>query len=144
MSKRESIAQNLVTTLQAASSPVSIKLVTREPFDFEKLSNAQYPAVLIQTASENRSDGTIGDDQVTRLATATYQILGYTKGTGIDTARNNLIETIEESLDVDRTRGGNALDTQVVNIETDQGAIAPVGGVIITVEVSYTFNRGST
>jgi hypothetical protein len=46
----------------------------------------------------------------------------------------NLIETIEEALDVDRTRGGNALDTQIVSIETDEGAIAPVGGVIVTVE----------
>ena len=39
----------------------------------------------------------------------------------IDTARNNIIEAVEEGLDVDRLRGANALDTQITNIEIDQG-----------------------
>ena len=144
MSKRESIAADIVTTLQGATTPLTPKYVTREPFDFEDLSNAQYPAILVQTSGEVREDGTIGDSSVTRLARTTYRIIGYTKGSPIDTFRNRLVETVEEALDQDRTRGGNALDTQVVGIETDEGAISPVGGVIISVEVSYSFTRGST
>lgn len=144
MSIRESVASNLVTTLQSATTPVTPKYVTREPFEFNELSNAQFPAILVQTASESRQDVTIGDDGITREGVITYDLIGYVKSTTIDTARNSLIETIEEALDVDRTRGGNALDTQIVSIETDQGAIAPVGGIIVTVEVMYNFVRGNT
>lgn len=141
MSKRESIASNVVSTLQGVTQ---IKKVTREPFDFQKLSNAQFPAVLIQTASESRSDITIGDDAITREGSIDYLVIGYTKGASIDAARNQLIEYIEEALDADRTRGGNALDTQIVSVETDEGSIDPIGGVLVTVRVLYNFTRGAT
>ena len=141
MSKRESIAANVVSTLQAVTQ---IKKVTREPFDFQKLSNAQFPAVLIQTASESRSDITIGDSSITREGSIDYLIVGYTKGTSIDAARNQLVEYIEEALDADRTRGGYALDTQIVSVETDEGSIDPIGGVLVTVRVLYNFTRGAT
>ena len=144
MSVRESVASNIVTTLQAATTPVTPKYVTREPFEFNELSNAQFPAILVQTASETREDVTIGDDAIRREGVITYDLVGYVKSTTIDTARNQLVETIEEALDVDRTRGGSALDTQIVSIETDEGAIAPVGGVIVTVNVMYNFIRGNT
>lgn len=144
MSIREDVASNIVTTLQTATTPVTPKLVTREPFEFDEISNAQFPAILVQTASESREDITIGDGSIRREGIITYQLLGFVKSSTVDTARNNLIETIEEALDTDRTRNGNALDTQVVSIETDEGAIAPVGGIIVTVEVMYNFVRGNT
>ena len=143
MSVRENIANNIVTTIKDMRDPVMASYVTREPFDFEKLSNAQYPAVLIQTAGEVREDSTIGDSGISRMGTITYQIIGYVKSKDIDTARNELIEAIEETLDTDRTRGGYAKDTQVVNVETDEGSIDPIGGVIITVEVEYFYTRGA-
>lgn len=144
MSVRESVASDIVTTLQAATTPITPKYVTREPFDFNELSNAQFPAILLQTANETREDVTIGDDQVRREGVITYQLVGYVKSSTIDTARNQLIETIEEALDADRTRNGAALDTQIISIETDEGAITPVGGIIVTVEVMYNFVRGNT
>lgn len=140
MSKRESIAANIVTTLDAVSQ---IKYVTREPFDFQKLSNAQFPAILVQTATETRDDITIGGSDITREGTIDYLLVGYTKGVTIDAARNQLIEYIEEALDADRTRGGYALDTQVVSVETDEGSIDPIGGVLVTLRVLYNFTRGS-
>ncbi len=144
MSHRENIAKNIVTTLLAANDPLNIKYVTRQPFEFNELSNAQYPAILVQTTSEDRSDATIGDTSILRESTITYELFGFVKSTEVDTARNELVETIEESLDADRTRGGLALDTQITNIETDEGVILPVGGVIVTVEVMYNFTRGNT
>lgn len=143
MSKRESIAQNIVTTLKAAKTPVDISYVTREPFEFNELSNAQFPAILVQTTSEARSDATIGDSSILRESTITYELIGYIKSKNIDTARNELVETIEEALDTDRTRGGYAMDTQVIAVDTDEGSIQPVGGVIVTVEVMYNFTRGA-
>jgi hypothetical protein len=144
MSVRESVAANIVTTLQDATTPIAPKYVTREPFDFNELSSAQFPAILVQTSTEIRSDITIGDDSVTREGVITYELISYVKSASIDTARNELIETIEEALDTDRTRGGYALDTQVISVETDQGSISPIGGVIVTVEVMYNFTRGNT
>lgn len=144
MSIRESVAANIVTTLQAMTTPVQAKYVTREPFDFNKLSNAQFPAILVQSASENRSDITIGAENIRREGTIDYELVGFVKATAIDTARNNLIEAIEEALDADRTRGGFVKDTQIITIETDEGAIDPIGGIIVTVRVMYNFIRGNT
>jgi hypothetical protein len=84
--------------------------------------------------------GSIG----TRMATINYQLVCFVKSSLIDEARNNIIETIEEGLDVDRTRGGFALDTQITSIEIDEGSIHPIGGVILTVRVQYQYTRGTT
>ena len=53
MSIREDIAvQTWYDTLTVQiETPVDVKYVTREPFDFEKLSNAQFPAI---SSSERR------------------------------------------------------------------------------------------
>ena len=144
MSIRESIAENIITTLQDVIAPVRISYVTREPFQFDKLSNAQYPAVLVRTADENREDSTIGGSIGKRIATINYELVCFVKAGLIDQARNNIIETIEEGLDVDRTRGGFAKDTQITQVEIDEGSIDPIGGVILTVRVIYEYTRGIT
>lgn len=143
MSIRESICSNIVSTLQSVTSPVTPAFVTREPFKFEELSSAQFPALLVQTAGETRADSTIGNDQIQRQANLTIRVFGFVKNSSIDSARNNLVEAIEEGLDADRTRGGYALDTQVIEVETDEGSLEPIGGVVVTVSVLYTFTRGN-
>jgi len=143
MSVRENIANNIVSTLQSVTSPISIRYVTREPFAFDKLSNAQYPAVLVRSAGEDREDSSIGGSITQRMANINYELVCFVKGSAIDTARNQIIEAIEEGLDVDRLRDGNALDTQIINIEIDEGSIDPIGGVIITVRVLYQYTRGT-
>jgi len=140
MSVRESIANNIVSTLQQITSPVAIKYVTREPFDFNKLSNAQYPAILVRSADEVKEDATM----TTRSGTINYELVCFVKGKLLDQARNNIIESVEEGLEVDRTLGNKAVDTQVVSVEVDEGSIAPIGGVIITVRVLYYYVRGIT
>jgi len=143
MSARESIAENIVTTLEAMTTPVKAKKVTREPFDFNKLSAAQFPALLIRTSNETRNDSSIGGSIGNRMGELEYEIVGYVQSKNIDKARNELIESIEEKLDDDRTRGGYALDTQIISIEVDEGSIDPVGAIIVTVRVMYNFTRGS-
>lgn len=145
MSIREQIADNIVTTLTTSvTSPVSIKMATRQPFDFDKLSNAQFPAVLVRTADESREDSSIGGSIGKRMASINYELVCFVKSGIIDQARNNIIEAVEEGLELDRTRGGYALDTQLINIEVDEGSIDPVGGVILTVRVVYEYTRGTT
>ena len=138
MSVRENIASNLQTVIDAISSP-DIKLCTRQPFQLEELSQAQYPAVIVQTSEENREDVELGSGAKTRHGTIDFVILGFVKGTdsNIDTARNTLITAIETALETDITRSSNALDTEIIQVETDEGSLFPVGGIRMVVRCIY-------
>lgn len=145
MSKREDIASNLVTVIGNISSPITIKKITRQTFPIDELSEQQYPAVIIQTSEETRDDSELGSAAKTRHATVNFLILGFVKGseTNIDTARNELITAIETAVESDITRNGNALDTQVVQVETDEGSLFPVGGIRMTIRVMYEYQSGT-
>jgi hypothetical protein len=55
----------------------------------------------------------------------------------------NLITAIETELEIDITRDGNALDTEVVSVETDEGSLFPVGGIRMTVRCMYEYQAGT-
>jgi len=144
MSVRENIADNIKTVIDAISSP-DVKLCTRQPFELEELSQTQYPAVLIQTSEELREDAEIGSGARTRIGTIDFIVLGFVKGsnTNIDTLRNALITAIETALETDITRNSNALDTEIVQIETDEGTLFPVGGIRMVVRCIYNYSSGT-
>lgn len=144
MSVRENIANHILTTIQSISSP-AIKKATRQPFPLDELSEQQYPAVLIQTQLETKEDQELGSGGKTRINTLEFLITGYTKGaeSNIDTSRNELAEAIENKLEEDITRNGNALDTEVVEIETDAGELFPYGAITMVVRVIYEHQSGT-
>jgi len=145
MSKREDIASNIITTILTGTTPITLKKVTREPFNVDELSEQQYPACFVQSGNEIRSDETMTSSTITRQATADFVIVGYVKGTtsNIDTKRNELISTIETRLNSDRTRGGYAKQTQVVEVSTDEGVLFPIGGIRMVVRVMYQYTSGT-
>ena len=146
MSIREDIAANIITVLDAVTSPIELKKITREPFELEQLADPQFPAIYISTGDEVREDYTLGDTAAgKRSGTIDYVLVGYVKGTetNLDTKRNQLIEVIEETLDADRTRGGNSLNSQIVEVSSDEGTLYPLGGIRIVVRVFYEFVRGT-
>ena len=144
MSVRENIASNLLSVISAISSP-DIKKATRQPFLLDELSEQQYPAVIIQTSEENRDDSELGSGAKPRHGTIDFVVLGFVKGAeaNIDTKRNELITAIETSLESDITRSGNALDTEVVQVETDEGSLFPIGGIRMTIRCMYEFQAGT-
>ena len=144
MSVRENIASNLLSVISAISSPDIIK-ATRQPFLLDELSDKQYPAVIIQTSEENRDDSELGSGAKTRHGTIDFVVLGFVKGAeaNIDTKRNELITAIETALETDITRSGNALDTEVVQVETDEGSLFPVGGIRMTIRCMYEYQAGT-
>ena len=144
MSVREDIASELLSTISAISSP-AIKKATRQPFILDELSEQQYPAVIIQTSEEVRDDAELGSGARTRHGTIDFVILGFVKGAeaNIDTKRNELITAIETEIESDITRNGNALDTQVVSVETDEGSLFPVGGIRMTIRCMYQYQSGT-
>jgi len=147
MSKREDIAANIITVLDAVTSPIEFKKLSREPFNPEEdLSNLQFPAMYISTGDETREDFSLGATASgKRSGTIDFVIIAFVKGTdaNIDTKRNELIEVIEETLDSDRTRGGNALETKIIEVSSDEGTLYPLGAVRIVVRVLYEFVRGT-
>jgi len=144
MSVRENIASNLLTTISGISSP-AIKKATRQPFILDELSEQQYPAVIVQTSEEVRDDVELGSGARTRTGTIDFVILGFVKGAevNIDTKRNELITAIETELEIDITRDGNALDTEIISVETDEGSLFPVGGIRMTVRCMYEYLAGT-
>jgi len=144
MSVRENIASNLLSTISGISSP-SIKKATRQPFQLDELSEQQYPAVIVQTSEETREDQELGSGAKTRIGTIDFAILGFVKGaeSNIDTLRNQLITAIETSLESDITRSSNALDTEVISVETDEGTLFPIGGIRMVVRCTYEFQAGT-
>ena len=144
MSTRENIAANIASTISGITSP-SIKKVTRQPFDIDELSDKQYPVVIVQTSEETREDVEIGSGAKRRQGTIDFVLSGFVKGaeTNIDTKRNQLITAIETELESDITRGSNALDTEVISVETDEGTLFPIGGIRMTIRCIYTFESGT-
>ena len=144
MSIREDIASNLLTVISNISSP-DIKKATRQPFLLDELSMQQYPAVIVQTSEENREDSELGSGAKTRHGTIDFVILGFVKGAedNIDTARNTLITAIETAIETDITRNGKALDSEVVQVETDEGSLFPVGGIKMTIRCMYEYQSGT-
>ena len=139
MSLREDFAVNIVKVLKDMADPKPV-LVTREPFDVEKLAVTQFPAILVQTTNETRSDISMG---INRQGIISYSIRAFVRGTELDTKRNDIIERIEETLDSDRTRGTStkSMITQVRNISVIE-RLSPLAEVLITVEVRYKYTKG--
>ena len=148
MSKREDIAQNIETVLKDMTPPRA-HLVTREPFDIEKLAITQFPALLITTGNETREDNVMGGG---RRGVIEVQIRGFVRADGrsaqiitVDQKRNELIERIEETLNSDRTRELPALRASTTHITSIEiiDRTPPLGEFLMTAEVSYSFTKGA-
>ena len=140
MSTRETVIENIVSLLKDMDDPKPI-LVSREPFDVEKLAITQFPAILVQSGDEIRFDSAMKS----REGQINYVIRSFVRGVELDKKKNEIVERIEETLDADRKRGttNSAMKTQVVSvIPVDR--LAPLGEVLVTVQVQYKYPRGTT
>ena len=140
MSIREEVINNIVDVLKDMNDPKPI-LVSREPFDVEKLAITQFPALLVQSGQETRADTSMRG----RSGVISYSIRAFVRGTELDKKKNEIIERIEETLDADRKRdtGNFSMRTQVTTI-SPVDRLAPLGEVVLTVVVEYKYTRGTT
>jgi len=148
-SKREQIVSSVVDSIKAINS-VKMGSVTREPAfrneqEFYALARTHFPHVIVTSGNEAREDITMGSSSL-RGSTLTIDLICFVKASdkSIDETLNNLVEAIEEKLDVDRSRDGNAMNTEVREIVMGQPIEHPYGSCTISVEVDYTFTRGVT
>jgi len=141
MSKREDIAAHIVTQIGAISQVGS---VTREPTDLTQLAVTAFPHVLVETANEIREDVSFSD-AVRREGTIDFLINIVVHGNNRDTARNSIIELIEERLSTDVTMGGNASNSGTSEVIIREIAeTAPFGQAAIVWTVKYYYTRGNT
>ena len=100
MSTREEAIKNIIDIL-GDMAPPRPAFITREPFDLEKLSMRQFPALLITTGDEQREDVAMGG---LRRGTIEVNITGFVRSDGregiamsVDEKRNDLIESPNRS-----------------------------------------------
>ena len=134
-SYREQIAKDVEKSIKAVKLT---KFVSRDMFEIDELSDAQFPAVLITTGSEIKTDIAMSE----RMGTIEYILTGFVKGKYLDTARNKLCDELEQKLYEDVTRGGYASDTMVTEINTDEGVIFPLGAIQMIVRIEYIHPKG--
>ena len=143
MSARENIAKNIFEQLENMTDP-AVNHISREIFDVQKLAITQFPAILMVTGNEVRSDISMG----LRESTLQYEMRCYVRGTQIDTLRNEIVERIEETLELSRDRDITKSVDNIHNVTTRISGIdvveraLPLGEVIVTVEVVYRYKKG--
>lgn len=132
---REQIAENLVDTLEDITDP-AVQFVTRDSFDPDELSNHQFPAIMVTSSNEELVEDHFSGTETVQVS---YALECYVKGDLLDEARNELIDAVRDKLYEDRHRDNNAINTKVASVEIDDGSIAPIGGAIIVVNVTYDY-----
>ena len=144
MSARELIAEDIKEQLINMSDPAPGN-VTREFFEFEKLAITQYPAILIVTGNEERTDVSMSE----RQGILQVELRCFVRGNELDTKRNQLVEVIEQTLEGSRGRNlttekdaTHYVETRVTNVEVIERN-PPIGQVIVTIEVEYMYKRGN-
>jgi len=141
MSKRNNITNNIVELLTDSNDPKPV-FVTREVIEVEKLARAQFPAVVVKSGDETRTEFTMQSSSGERRSIFNVICDCYVTGTDIDRQRNDIAERVEEVLEVDRSRGGNALDTRLTELAVDEAIDTRFGLITLTFEVEYIYTRG--
>ena len=145
MSLRQQIIDAIEIALKEIRDPKPV-LVTREPFEPEKLAITQFPALLINFIDEERQTTTMGVPATGRRAgDIRFEIRAFVRGTELDRRRNDILESVEDALDADRYLGLKAsgvTDSQVELIE-NVPRLAPLAEIRIVYRVRYNYVRGT-
>jgi len=144
MSARENITTDIVEQLNNMSDPAPA-LVTREFFEFEKLAITQFPAILVVSGNEERVDISMSE----RQGTMDIELRCFVRGSELDTARNQLIENIEQTLEASRSRNTTIQDTATHYVQSSINNIEiierqqPLAQFNATLSVTYAYKRGN-
>lgn len=141
-SKRELITQDIVETLKNQQT-ARFGTVTRDPgIELQDLAQTAFPAVIIESGNEDRISITQGGPSQTRQSTMEVNISVWTNSNSrVDTLRNDLIEQIEELLETDPSRGGLALDTQLISVVTNNAETAPYFAMGMVFQITYVYTK---
>ena len=132
---RETIRSNIVTVFTGVTTTGSNGFDRRH----YPLESSNLPALCVYTLSEETEYATMTVPR-TQLRTLNVAVEAYVKGTGaIDNTIDTIAVQVEEALDADLTRDGNAKDTQITAVDIDYNAEGeqPLGIAKFNVVVLY-------
>lgn len=133
---RQLIRSNVISTLTGATSAGSNVFQTR----YYPIESGKLPAIAVFTLSESTEYATISRPrrQIRTLDMAVEIFISATSS--MDNTLDDLCVQVEELLQNDPTRGGNAHNTDIVafNADFDGSGEKPVGVGRFTVRVTYT------
>ena len=132
---RETIRSNIVTVLTGLTTTGSNVFESRH----YPLETGNLPALCIYTLTEETEYATMTVPR-TQLRTLNVAVEAYVQSTSsIDNTIDTIAVQVEEALDADLTRGGNAKDTQVTAVDIDYSTEGdqPLGIAKFNVVVLY-------
>lgn len=143
MSKRESNLNHFIDSIKSITSP-KIGKVSDKPVELNKLARTAFPFVSINIDNEEREDITMQHRLCTMYVGVTTYIQAQSKGIEANSQLNTILEAIEEVVEVDRTRGRNALLTELRDVDPMEEGEFPIVSMKQTFVIQYYHNRGNT
>ena len=143
MSNREEIVKNIVSTLAAATVAGGYNntlsgRVGRKLKHWEECGD--FPQLFVVAGAERKEYGNnIMVECALDIVIRAYEHDGEDPGEKL----NNLLADVEKALCVDHTRGGYAVNTTPVSVETDEGWLTPHGVAEFRWEIFYRYQYGA-
>lgn len=143
LSKRRLIIDDVVAKLKTIKSPRLGKISTK-PEDFSRLARTAFPFVEVIVAGEDKEDIAVGRRLSTLTVDITVHLDGKSKTEKTEQQLADIIEAVEEKLEEDRTRGKNALLTELLSVGEIQASGYPTVSQTMSVGIQYTYTTGNT
>jgi len=142
-SKRKLILSNIVDGLKQIRTPKLGKISTR-PEDFARLARTAFPFVQVEITDESKEDIAMEWRLSTLTIAITVHVDGKNRTEKTQAQLADIIEKIESVIELDRTRGGVAQLTELLEIGDMQETGYPTVSQTLSIGVQYTYARGNT
>lgn len=141
--KRKAILDDIVSSIKTIKSPRLGKVSTK-PEDFARLARTAFPFVQVEISNEDKEDIAREWRLSTLTINATVHLDGKSKTENVQQQLSDIIEQIEEKLEEDRTRGGKAQLTELLEVGDIEETSFPTVSQTMVIGVQYTYNKGNT
>lgn len=141
--KRKAILDDIVSSIKTIKSPRLGKVSTK-PEDFARLARTAFPFVQVEIEGEIKEDIAIGWRLSTLTIAITVHLDGKSKTEKVQQQLSDIIEQIEEKLEEDRTRGGKAQLTELLEVGDLEETSFPTVSQTLSIGVQYTYTKGNT
>ncbi len=142
-SVRKLILQNIVDGLKQIRTPKLGKISTR-PEDFARLARTAFPFVQVEITDESKEDIAMEWRLSTLTIAITVHVDGKNRTEKTQAQLADIISKIEAQMELDRTRGGVAQLTELLEIGDMQETGYPTVSQTLSIGVQYTYARGNT
>ncbi len=142
-SNRKLILENIVQDLRSITNPKLGKISTR-PEDFARLARTAFPFVQVEITDESKEDIAMEWRLSTLTIAITVHLDGKSRTEKTQSQLAGIIDAIETVIERDRTRGGVAQLTELLEIGDMQETGYPTVAQTLSIGVQYTYSRGNT